>query len=118
MGEYLNDEDLYVAVPWNMEDADERARGVKVYYRPTGKSAVAPVKDKGPWMIDDNFVETGTRPIAETCCNNKTPLPRGPNAGKIPSNPAGIDLSPAMFRVLGMEDNDIVDFELVQAEVA
>jgi N-acetylmuramoyl-L-alanine amidase len=117
-GPYMDDTSLYVSVPWNMEDADQRARGVKVYNRANGKSAVGPVMDKGPWMIDDYFVEAGTRPIAEQCFNNQTPLPRGPNAGKIPTNPAGIDLSPGMFEALGMDDNGVVDFELVKAEVA
>jgi N-acetylmuramoyl-L-alanine amidase len=115
-GPYLNDTDLYVAVPWAVDDAAVRERGIRVYYRPSGKSAVGKIMDKGPWMIDDNYPETGTRPIAETCFKDKTELPRGPNAGKVPSNPAGIDLSPGMFKALDMEDNDEVDWEFVEPE--
>jgi hypothetical protein len=117
-GPFLNDTDLYVAVPWTVDDEATRQRGVRVYNRANGKNAVGPIMDKGPWMITDNFVEMKTRPIAEQCFNNQTPLPSGPNGGKIPTNPAGIDLSPGMFEALGMTDNGLVDFELVEAEVA
>jgi hypothetical protein len=41
------------------------------------------------------------------------PLPSGPNAGKIPSNPAGIDLSPALAEALGHDGMGPVDWEFV-----
>jgi hypothetical protein len=60
------------------------------------------------------------RPIAETCCDEGTPLPAGSgnNAGKVPANRAGIDLSPAAFDALGMTDNGPVDWKFVEPEVA
>jgi hypothetical protein len=32
----------------------------------------------------------------------------------VPSNPAGIDLSPGMMKALGMTDNGPVDFRLIE----
>src|SRR5262245_54700956 len=65
-----------------------------------GEIVLAKIRDIGPWMIDDNYWDKGTRPIAETCYKNKTPLPSGPQEGRIPSNPAGIDLSEALAKEL------------------
>ena len=90
---------LYVSLPWRMSGT---RKDKKVTNRANGKSAVAVVGDVGPWMIDDNYQATGARPIAETCFKNKTALPSGPNAGKIPTNPAGIDLSPALAIAIGL----------------
>jgi hypothetical protein len=117
-GVFLDDTSLYVAVPWNVEDEAQRERGIRVYNRANGRNKVGKVWDKGPWMVDDNYELTQTRPIAEQCFNSKTPLPRGPNAGKIPANPAGIDVSPAMYEALGMTDNGLVDWEWAEPEVA
>src|SRR5262245_52278626 len=67
------------------------------------KTALGSIQDVGPWLVDDDYFKTGKRPIAEICHVNKEPLPRGPNKGKIPSNGAGIDLSPALARALGIK---------------
>ena len=63
----------------------------------------AKIRDVGPWMIDDNYWAKGTRPIAEQCYASKTPLPSGPQKGRVPSNPAGIDLSAALAEDLGID---------------
>jgi hypothetical protein len=107
-GPYLNDTDLYVALPYRFEG--ERPK-VRVHRGQLSKEAA--IMDVGPWMIDDPYWETGARPIAETCHDSDTELPRGPNEGTVPSNPAGIDLSPALFKALGMQTNDLVDWEFV-----
>jgi N-acetylmuramoyl-L-alanine amidase len=111
----LGDTELYVALPANIADEATRQRGVRVYYY--GESAVGKIRDKGPWMIDDPYWETGTRPIAETCFENGTPLPSGPNEGRVPTQPAGIDLSPAMYEALGMTDDGPVDWEFVDEQL-
>jgi hypothetical protein len=107
-GPYLDDTDLYVALPYKWQG--ERPK-VRVYRGELSKEAT--IMDVGPWMIDDPYWETGARPLAETCHDSDTELPRGPNEGTVPSNPAGIDLSPALFKALGMETNDLVDWEFV-----
>jgi hypothetical protein len=112
-GSYLNDTDLYVAFPYKWRDGPPP--DAEVYNRATGKSAVGRTRDVGPWLTDDEaFVLGDARPLAETCHNDHEPLPRGPNAGQVPSNPAGIDLSPGMMKALGMTDNGPVDFRLIE----
>jgi hypothetical protein len=107
-GSYLNDTDYYVALPYKFTGTRSK---VRVYYGELSKEGT--IMDVGPWMINDNYWDKGERPIAESCFLSETPLPDGPNAGKIPSNPAGIDLSPAMYKALGLQDNDYVDWEFV-----
>ncbi len=68
-----------------------------------GDMMVAKIRDVGPWMIDDNYWDKGTRPVAEKCYASKTPLPSGPQKGRVPSNPAGIDLSAALAEDLGID---------------
>lgn len=73
----------------------------------------AKIRDVGPWMIDDPYWEKGTRPIAEQCYASKTPLPSGPQKGRVPSNPAGIDLSAALAEDLGIDGMGKVSWRLV-----
>lgn len=93
------DRDLFVALPFKFTQ-DPRPL-VRVFHGEL--SAEAEIMDVGPWMTTDNYWEKGTRPIAETCHMEGTPLPSGPNAGKVPSNKAGIDLSPALADKIGIE---------------
>jgi hypothetical protein len=106
----LNDTDLYIALPDRIEG--ERP-SVRVFNLVTGLSAVATIEDVGPWNIDDPYWNTGERPQAETCHNEGKPLPDGPNAGKTPSNPAGIDLSPALAEALGIDGKGTVDWQFI-----
>lgn len=106
----LNPANKYVAFPWRIEG---NRPSVRVTSRDTGKSDIGDVGDVGPWMIDDNYAAKGARPIAETCFKNKTPLPSGPNAGKIPTNDAGIDLSPALAKAIGLDGKGKVDWEFI-----
>jgi N-acetylmuramoyl-L-alanine amidase len=118
-GPYLNDTDLYVSLPVNIADATVRERGVRVFKGEL--SAVGKIMDKGPWVVnDDNYVFGDARPIAETCYNNGTPLPSGSgsNAGKVPTNDAGIDLSPALADMIGIDGKGKVDWMFVEDAVA
>ena len=108
-GPFLNDKDLYVALPWKF--TGERPQ-VKVYNRETGKSAVGDIMDVGPWFTDDSYFDTGLRPLAEVCYMNGTECPRGPNEGKVP-NGAGIDVSPGMAKALGFSGKATVDWEFL-----
>lgn len=79
-----------------------------------GEMMGAKIRDIGPWMISDNYWEMNTRPVAETCYKNKTPLPSGPQKGRVPSNPAGIDLSPALARELGIKGMGKVAWRVIK----
>jgi N-acetylmuramoyl-L-alanine amidase len=115
-GPYLNDTDLYVSLPVNITDAAMRERGVRVFNVENELSATGPIMDKGPWVVnDDAYVFGDQRPIAETCYKNKKPLPSGSgnNAGMVPTNDAGIDLSPAMADMLNIEGKGKVHWQFV-----
>jgi hypothetical protein len=104
---FLNDEDFYIALPWKF--AGERP-GVKVFNRANGTFAIGDILDVGPWVTDDEeYVLGDDRPLAEQCWKDDEPLPDGPNKGEVP-NGAGIDLSPAMCRELGIDGKGKVDF--------
>jgi N-acetylmuramoyl-L-alanine amidase len=96
----LNDEGLYVALPDRFEG--ERPN-VRVHHRATGKSAIAEIWDVGPWNIDDPYWDKGTRPQAES----------GTDMTGRETNGAGIDLSPALAELLGIDGMGEVDWEFV-----
>jgi len=109
-GKLLNDTDLYIALPWRF--AGERPL-VRVINPANGRTCNASIEDVGPWNTDDNYPAKNARPIAETCYANQTPLPSGPNKGRVPTNDAGIDLSPAASKALGIEGKGKVDWDYV-----
>ena len=96
----LNDSDLYIALPDRFEG--ERPN-VKVYNRETGKEAVAEIWDVGPWNIDDPYWDKDTRPQAES----------GTDMSGRTTNGAGIDLSPALAELLGVDGMGKVDWEFI-----
>jgi len=67
------------------------------------RALVVPVLDVGPWNTDDDYWSTGQRPAAE----------RGRGTFRTPANRAGIDLSDATFALLGLRDNDWVEWRFV-----
>lgn len=103
----LNDTDLYVALPYRFEGLRPL---VTVVNRETGKTATAEIWDVGPWMISDDYWINNARPIAETCNHEGTPLPSGPNEGKVPTNDAGIDVSPRLDDILELGGKGKVDW--------
>jgi N-acetylmuramoyl-L-alanine amidase len=115
--DFLGDSDFYVALPVNVSDEAVRQRGVRVYNRATGESEIGRIRDKGPWMVDDTSYCFGdAEAISVTCYRDHEPLPRGPNQGKIPSNEAAIDLSPALAHAIGIDGLGRVDWEFVEGE--
>ena len=98
-GEYLRPNDMYVALPdrFNGERPRVAVRG------PSG-TVVAEIKDVGPWNIDDPYWESGRRPQAES----------GRDSRGRRTNLAGIDLSPAMGRRIGIDGKGKVDWWFVE----
>lgn len=87
---------------------------LRVGYRKTGRVVDVPTRDVGPWNTNDRWWETGARPAAEAEYRNKTKAQNG----RVPTNPAGLDLSPAVWAALGyvgnaQEAQDQVDFDFV-----
>jgi hypothetical protein len=88
---------MFVALP------HPRALGRTVEVRYRDRVIVVPVLDVGPWNVDDEYWEHDARPASE----------RGHGYYRTPVNTAGIDLSNAVFAVLGLPDNDMVDWRFV-----
>jgi hypothetical protein len=89
--------DQFVALPHR----SALRRDVEIRYG--GRALVVPVMDVGPWNTDDDYWSTGLRPAAE----------RGRGTFRTPANRAGIDLSDATFALLGLRDNDWVEWRFV-----
>lgn len=101
-GEVLREDDLYVALPFRF--VGERPR-VLVVNRVTGKSCEAPNEDVGPWNTTDPYWEKGRRPQAES----------GEDMRGRKTNLAGIDLSPALAKAIGVDGKGKVDWCFVTA---
>ncbi len=91
-GRKIEADSIFVALP----STSALNSWVEVQYN--NKTMKAQVWDVGPWNENDPYWETGTRPLAE----------KGISKSMQGTNGAGIDLSAALFEILGMEDNDWV----------
>jgi hypothetical protein len=91
---------MFVALP----SRHALGRSVEVRYR--DRAVVVPVLDVGPWNTEDPYWEHTDRPAAE----------RGHGKYRTPVNPAGIDLSNAVFAALDLHDNDFVDWRFVHRD--
>jgi len=73
-------------------------RQIRVYNLTNGKNVTCRINDVGPWNKQDKYWQTSGRPIAEAQFRNRTRA----EDGAIPSNDAGLDLTPAAFEALGI----------------
>lgn len=93
-----------VALPAAFSDPRPK---VRVFYQ--GKSVVCDIVDKGPWNIRDPYWQkVGGRPQAET----------GKDLSGRQTNLAGIDLTPAAAKAIGLPGKGKVDWEFVGAATA
>jgi hypothetical protein len=84
-----------------------RALGKFVRLSHGSRSCMALVLDVGPWNEhDDPYVFDGARPAAEAGLDTR---------GRV-TNGAGIDLGERVWHLLGMTDNDEVEWEFVKWE--
>lgn len=107
-GGRVNGNALEVALPARMP---ANKRSVRVFHG--GKSVVCRVNDIGPWNINDPYWERpGGRPATEQQHASGKPAQNH----RVPSNIAGIDMTPAVFVALGLPRNEgmtTVDWEFV-----
>jgi hypothetical protein len=73
-------------------------RQIRVIHIASGRTVVCKVNDVGPWNTRDKYWEGSGRPLAETQFRNRTPAQNG----EVPSNDAGIDLTPAVYDAFGV----------------
>lgn len=101
-----------VALPFFFKGARPK---VRVTYK--GKSVVCEIIDQGPWnqtvkskgLPGDPYWETGARPLAEKQFAEQTVAQNG----KVPTNKAGIDLTPAAADAIALPGKGLVDWEFV-----
>ena len=98
----VTDDELGVALPYRFPGARPKVRVTK-----DGRSVTAEIVDVGPWNTDDPYWQTGTRPQAES----------GTDKSGRSTNHAGIDLTPAAARAIGLAGKGAVDWEFVAPEV-
>jgi hypothetical protein len=108
-GHLINETELGVALPYHFPG--ER-RLVRVFAN--GKSVVAHIVDVGPWNDspgDQYWIGTG-RPLSETQFAQRLTAQNG----RVPTNDAGIDLTPALAAALGIDGKGKVDWEFADTQ--
>lgn len=105
----ITDKESSCALPWRFEGERPLVRVLNVE---TNTEVICQIRDLGPWVVDDEYWAKGTRPIAEQSYLNKTPLPYGPNKGKV-ANGAGIDITPAAAKAIGLSGMGKVNWAFV-----
>lgn len=103
-GKLLNDTDLYVALPARIHGPRRKVKVTNHFDR--SRSAVASIEDVGPWNTSDAYWLKQTRPQAET----------GHDMRGRATNHAGIDLSPALARAIGIDGVGHVDWEFIDGQ--
>ena len=100
---------LEIALPFRFKGVRPR---VRVHHG--NRSVECEINDVGPWNKNDAYWAASDRPAAETQRRNRK---RAEN-GRIPANEAGIDMTPAVFRALGIPSAGMarVDWEFVSQE--
>ena len=96
----ITDDELGVALPFHFSGTRPK---VRVSNPMNGASVVCDVVDMGPWNTNDPYWENGGRPQAES----------GTARDGRRTNLAGIDLTPAAARQLGIDDKGEVEWEFV-----
>jgi N-acetylmuramoyl-L-alanine amidase len=96
-GGEVHDNEPEAALPARLPMAKEQ-RQILVSNHKNGNSVVCLVNDVGPHNTTDDYWNKGTRPKAEEQFRSKTKAENG----HIPTNDAGIDLTPAAMDALGV----------------
>jgi hypothetical protein len=103
-GGMVNPQKPGVALPFRFKGVRPKVRVIN-----GSKSVVCDIVDVGPWNIDDPYWDAGRRPQAES----------GVDRGGRRTNLAGIDLTPAAAKAIGINGKGKVDWEFVTtAQVA
>ncbi len=94
----IDDDELGVALPYRFPGARPR---VRVYNG--DRSVECAIVDVGPWNTSDPYWDRNARPQAES----------GTDKSGRTTNRAGIDLTPAAARALGIQGKGLVDWEFI-----
>lgn len=101
----INDNSPGVALPFRFPSPRPRVR----VFNKAGTSVDCDIVDIGPWNINDPYWQTGTRPQAET----------GTDLGQVGAprhtNKAGIDLTAAAAKAIGIDGKGVVSWSFIEA---
>jgi uncharacterized protein (TIGR02594 family) len=97
-GHVITDTELGVALPYHFKGARPQVRVWK-----DSRSVICSIVDVGPWNTNDPYWQTNARPQAES----------GTDMSGRHTNLAGIDLTPAAAKILGIDGKGIVSWEFV-----
>ncbi len=99
---FITDQELGVALPYRFTGPRPKVRVWK------GSSSVdCDIVDIGPWNTNDPYWQTNSRPQAES----------GTDLSGRPTNGAGIDLTPAADRAIGLNGKGQVDWAFIDQSV-
>jgi hypothetical protein len=101
----ITDDELGVALPFRFGGTPPT---VRVFNPANGASVVCDIVDVGPWNSNDPYWQTGARPQAES----------GVAQDGSRTNLAGIDLTPAAARQLGIDGKGEVQWEFAAPSAA
>lgn len=103
-GHLISDTELGCALPFHFSGVRPKVRVFK-----GDKSVVCVIVDVGPWNSapGDQYWKTGERPLVETQFRNKTKAQNG----RVPTNIAAIDLTPAAVKAIGLDGKGVVDWQ-------
>ena len=104
-GHVITDDELGVALPFRFGGTRPT---VRVFNPANGASVVCDIVDVGPWNSNDPYWQTGARPQAES----------GIAQDGSRTNLAGIDLTPAAARQLGIDGKSAVEWEFAAPSAA
>jgi hypothetical protein len=110
---FIDDKVLGCALPFRFKGVRKK---VLVRNCANGRQVVVEVLDIGPWNTDDEYWPR-SRPLAEICFNTQKPLPSGPNRGRVPSNGAGLDLTPSAAGAIGIMGMGRCDWAFVETDI-
>ena len=108
----ITDDEFGVALPLRFQG--DRPQ-VDVINAANGKRVTCEIVDVGPWVTNDDYWRTASRPIAEQCWQTNKPLTSGPNKGRIP-NGAGIDITNGAAREIGISGKGRVHWAFADEE--
>ena len=103
---YITDDEFGVALPFRFKGDRPQIDVINTVNR---KRVECEIVDVGPWLTDDPYWRKGERPVAEQHWQQNKPLQAGPNKGRVP-NGAGIDITPAAAREIGLSGKGRVDW--------
>jgi uncharacterized protein (TIGR02594 family) len=97
-GHVITDTEFGVALPARIPGVRPKVRVWK-----DGKCVDCDIVDVGPWNTNDPYWQTGSRPQAES----------GVDMRGRPTNHAGIDLTPATAKAIGVDGKGVVEWEFI-----